>query len=100
MLNTWQDVLDKAFRTDVYEPSLYIGDDGLVYGEAAEGTVILGRWGGGAAGQAAAPGSPQSILPGLFGSVNVPLPNIQWPRINWWIVAAIAVGTIIIIRRI
>lgn len=44
--DNWAAVMDKAMTTGVYQPSVFIADDGRIIGDSAEGAVVLGLWGG------------------------------------------------------
>ncbi len=97
VLKDWDSVTRKAADGGIDPNSLYVGIDGVVYGQqAGVGWVDMGRWGGdpsfktGAPPTAASSGSSSSGGYGPGGIVG------GWP---WWVFALVIVGAVILIRE-
>lgn len=96
-LSDWASVVAKAQITGTDPNSLYVGTDGLVYGQQDGNWMILGSWGGDPAFKT---GQPPSAGPLPIGSPGGPgLFSWHMPSIPWWVWALLALGVVVVIRE-
>ncbi len=101
-LPTWDDAVAKAQRTGIDPATLSTDANGTVYGfdsTVPGGVVILGRLG---VPDAVGNSSDQlsNVLPGLFGSVRLPAPDLSIGLgVPWWVWLLLAGGLVLVMRR-